>query len=798
MADKRMTEDDLRRLVDLKMANSVGSGTSGDLITKDRLKAEKYYRGEPFGDERPGHSKVVSRDVAEAVDSMMPSLMKIFSAGDEVVTFNATKAEEEAAAAQATDYVNWIWNQQNDGYANFHAWIKDALLKKLGTVKIWWEESARYTRDSYANLDDGEFQALLTDDDLELLEHTATPDPSVPAPPPELVAALAAQGIPAPPPAMLHDCVTRRRHHESRVRVAPVPPDETLIDHQAGADELPWGNRRRTTVADLIEEFPDKEEIIKALPWEDGHDLDIERTQRFADEGQMTRDHEAQNPLMREIWVVDAYFRVDFDGDGYAEMRKVTTAGVTAGTAGALLDNVEYDDNPFACITPIPLPHKLIGMSIADQVMEIQLIKSTLNRQALDNVYLQHGTELVVTGEADLDALMNRRPGNVIRAKAGTTVVPLAVPPMLNDIMESISYFDTVRDQRTGATRTAPGPGADSLNNAYTQTAAGAAMVETAGQERIAYIARTFAETGVKRAFRRIFELTCKHQNKAQVIKLRGQWVPINPTEWNDRMNLTVTVGLGTNNKTVAVQQLMTLFTQVVAPIVQAQGGLNGPVVYPENLHHLLIKIPENMGFKGSDQFFPDPTQQQQQQKPEPPNEALIKAQADLHKTQMTTQSAERIAAAKIQSEERQAQLKVAADRELGYAKIAVDNKAIDSEVELKTRQHETDTLFKAAQHGHQVNKDHVQLAQGNRAMDQADAKQEADAQRDTLKLTAPTGGSNEITGKPPKPPKGLKAIAFTHDASGMVAAAKRHFDDGTSEDIPITRTPAPAGAAQP
>jgi hypothetical protein len=191
-------------------------------------------------------------------------------------------------------------------------------------------------------------------------------------------------------------------------------------------------------------------------------------------------------------------------------------------------------------------------MSIADQVMEIQLIKSTLNRQALDNVYLQHGTELVVTGEADLDALMNRRPGNVIRAKAGTTVVPLAVPPMLNDIMESISYFDTVRDQRTGATRTAPGPGADSLNNAYTQTAAGAAMVETAGQERIAYIARTFAETGVKRAFRRIFELTCKHQNKAQVIKLRGQWVPINPTEWNDRMNLTVTVGLGTNNKTVA------------------------------------------------------------------------------------------------------------------------------------------------------------------------------------------------------------------------------------------------------
>lgn len=780
MAD-RMDGATLRTLIDHKIAQSVGSGSTTDLITADRIKAEKYYRGDPFGDEKPGKSRVVSRDVAEAIDGMMPSLMKIFSSGDEVVTFNATKPEEEDAAAQATDYVNWIWSQQNEGYQNFHSWFKDGLWKKLGTIKIWWDPAIRYTRETYEGLTDDELQQLLADDNLELKEQDSYPDSDVPPPPPQMVQVLQQVGIPVPPPPMLHDVVLRRKHEESQVRVAPVPPDETLIDRQSGADELPWGNRRRVTVADLIAEFPNEKAAIMDLPYDGGHDYDIERVERYADEGMMTRDQQGEmDPLTRLVWVVDAYFKVDYDGDGYAEMRKITTAGVTPGAMGAILENVEYDDNPFCCVTPIPMPHKLIGMSIADQVVDIQLIKSTLSRQALDNVYLSNGSEVVVTGEVDTDALLNRRPGNVIRAKTGATVVPLPVPQMLGDIMESISYFDTVKDQRTGAPRVAPGPGADSLNNAYTQTAAGANMVQSEGQERVAYIARTFAETGVKRAFRRIFELTCKHQNKAQVIKLRGQWVPINPAEWNDKMNLTVTVGLGTNNKTVQVSQLMTLLTQVYAPIVAQQQGLNGPLVTGQNIHHALSKLVEAMGFKGPDQFFQDPTQQPQQPPQKGPDpivqQAQIKAQADLSKTTLTTQSAEKLAMAKIQSEENIAQLNAAVERELGYAKIATDNKAIDTEAALKSRQHETDTLFKAHEAGRAA-------IDSDRTHGLNVEKQASDAQHDALALTKTP--NSEISAAPPKPPK-MAGITVNHTAGGALAGIKRQFDDGTEEHIPI------------
>lgn len=825
---KAMTDDELCSLIDHKIGQSVGAGKTADFVTADRLKALKYYKGEPLGDEVDGKSKVVSRDVAEAIDAMMPPLMKIFSSGDEVVKFDPRKPQDEAQAAQRTDYANWVWSTQNEGYLNFHTWFKDALLEKLGTIKIWWEESTDESREEYEGLTDDEFEALLEDDDLELQEHTETPDaaampngsqlasnlqpgaadlpnpaqngPPAPSGGPLQAIARALGLIPAPKPPMLHDAVFRRMHDESRVRVAPVPPEETLINRQSGADELPWGNRRRVTIADLIEEFPKKEELIRSLPDED-YLHSAERTERFIEEGSATRDGAAIDDETRMVWVIDAYFRVDFDGDGYAEFRKVTTAGHDPGSVGGILENCEYDSSPYACLTPIPMPHKLIGMSIADQTVDIQEIKTTLVRQALNNIYLQHGSEVFVTGEVDYEALLNRRPGNVIRGKPGSSVTPMAVEPMLQDIMTSVSYFDTVRDQRTGSSRTAPGPGADSLNNAYTQTAAGAAMVQTEGQERQAYIARTFAETGVKAAFRRIDELSCKHQTKASMLKLRGQWVEMNPADWKAKVDCAPTVGLGTNNKTVEVQQLMTLLTQIIAQIVQMQGGLNGPIVNAQSLHFVLEKLVNAMGFKTADQFFPDPTANPAPQAPPQPNPDMIKAQALVHTTQMKAQADGQKTQATLASQERIAQLSAAVTRELGYAKIAVDNKAIDTEVELKKRQHETDTAFKV--HGAQL--DAREADREDRTADVQNAKAQHDAEHDTATLTQSgdqfktTQASAKATGdrdfqaknpnfSPPNPRKLIK-MGVTHDAGGMVSAAQKHFDDGTVEEIPITRS---------
>ena len=173
----KMSDSDLAAILDAKIHNALGY--QGGRLSQERLQAERYYKGEVFGNEIEGRSQVVSHDVAEAVDSMMPSLMRIFAAGDQVVRFNPSGPEDEDAADQATDYVNWIWNQQNEGFANFYAWFKDALLKKTGAVKIWWDESEDITRETYQGLTDAELQILALDPGIEVIKHDEYPDPSM-------------------------------------------------------------------------------------------------------------------------------------------------------------------------------------------------------------------------------------------------------------------------------------------------------------------------------------------------------------------------------------------------------------------------------------------------------------------------------------------------------------------------------------------------------------------------------------------------------------------------------------------
>jgi hypothetical protein len=188
-----------------------------------------------------------------------------------------------------------------------------------------------------------------------------------------------------------------------------------------------------------------------------------------------------------------------------------------------------------------------------------------------------------VEGQVNLDDLLNRRPGGVVRMKSPGALVPIATQPVAADALQGIAYLDTVREQRTGVQRFTAGPGADALNSAYTQTATGAGMVENASQERLELIARIFAETGVKRAFRRTYELVCKHQDRAQTIRLRGKWVEMDPRDWSDRLDMTVNVGLGTGNKQ---QQIGTITNMLMHDrrLSQIQGGLHGPVVTAQNL----------------------------------------------------------------------------------------------------------------------------------------------------------------------------------------------------------------------
>lgn len=715
-----MTEAELKATLWAKINNSIAY--QGGKLAQARMQAMRYYNGDKFGNEVNGRSQVVSRDVAEAVDSILPSLLRIFCSTDDAVRFDARRPEDEDIAPQITDYCNWVWNTQNEGFHNFYVWFKAALLDRLGVVKIWWDEAETKTKETYEGLTDDQLSKLVmaSDIDVRVIKSYPDPDANDTSAALDLLSEVAkddlkAQGEKINPlfdkiisaldadskPAMLHDVEATFTNKTGRIRIVPVPSDEFLIERRAiSLDETPFvAHRFKMPISDLIEMFPDKEQEIWDLPTGEEAEYTMERLERFKQEDQLPwRQDNPADPSMREVWVTEAYLRVDYNGDGYGELRKVTVAGDLGYT---ILDNVEVDDHPFASLCPVPMPFKLFGLSIADQTSDIQLIKSTLLRGILDNMYNAISPQLgVVEGQANYDDLMTRRPGGLVRLKSPNALVPIESPGVGPEPYQMIEYFDTVREQRTGVTRYNQGLDAESLN----KTASGIRMIKNAGAERVETIARVFAETGVKRAFKRILELTCKHNRKKQTIRLRGKFVDIDPREWSTQYDVAINVGLGTGDRGEQLQGMMQLL-QVDQSIIQLQGGLNGPLLKAENVYNKLAKILEYMGYKSTDPFYSNPDQGGQPQSQQPHQDphmmaAQATAQADMQREAMKIQAENQRQDKELAHKERLAMADLALKRELGIAqlnlnmqKVGIEKDAVESDRHMQAAKHYADAV---------------------------------------------------------------------------------------------------------
>ncbi len=731
----KMSDTELKAICEAKLNNALG--WLGGALSKARINAVSYYRGDMFGNEQDGRSKVVSRDVAEAIDSMMPSLIKLFASTDTLVVFNPRRPEDEEAAAQATDYINWLFQTLPNSFDLLQTWIKSGLMSQLGVVKAWWDDSEEFTTEDYEGLTLEQLKTLLSDDDVELVKSSpempeAVPDdpnaqaapPPIPTqPPPQAnpgalpqtpanfpgmslpvmpgqppagsapVTPLPAGGpsaaasVPAPGSSItspgagldsgtLYTCTIKRTNKRGSICVEPLPPEEFLTERRAvtlDKDRCHFAaHRSRRTVTDLIEMgYPKK--VVMTLPGSDDLDFNQEVINRFRPEDEEPRrDADALDPAMRGVWAAETYLMVDYDGDGVAEWRKVMLAG---GGGYELLDNEDADGHPFVAWTPYKSPHKLYGESVADKTMDIQYIKSTVWRQILDGMYFNNAPQLIVQeGQTNMEDVLTRRPGGVIRVKTQGAVTPLPVQDSSASGFQMISMLDSIRETRTGVRRFTAGVNADALNP-YASTATGANLVEDASQDAIMLIARNFAEMGLKPLFKRMLELVCRYQDKAQTIRLRGKWINIDPSAWNTQMDMTVTVGLGTGNKDRQVGQIVQMLTQIDQPIAQLQGGLGGPLLTAENVYKKLLKYTEAQGYKEADNFYTDPaTVPPQQPKPDPEqvkSDAKIKeiqaqgqvdAQLEQSRGQVTMQVEQVKAAANDKSSQIDAQMRTQAD----------------------------------------------------------------------------------------------------------------------------------------
>jgi hypothetical protein len=581
----------------------------GREIAPERRRNLDYYHGRLVGDMAPsdieGRSSVISSDVSDTVEWMLPSLVKTFTAGDDVVEFSPRRQEDEASAKQATEYCNYVLHKQNPGFGIVHDWIKDALLQRNGVLKVWWDDGTEDVRETYRGLTDEQAAMLLDQPEVEAIEHTAETDP-IAAQAAMMAAAQGAQ-VPEQLPA-LHTIVVRRRKPIGQVRIENVPAEEFLIDRRAKSIETASfvAHRLERSVSDLRAAGY---ENIDDIGSNDDTDAALDALDHY---GQSNYDEDdSADEAGRMVWVTECYLRIDYNGDGITEWRQVVRCG------GVVLRNVECDGPPFVTLSPIRIPHRFFGICPADQAIESQRLKTSLLRASLDGLYHSiNGRTFAVDGQVNLDDLLTSRPGGVVRVKTAGAVGPLMEGRAdLGAASAMLEYAEVQKENRTGFTRYSQGTNADALN----QTAQGMNIITNRSDSRIELIARVMAETGFRDLFKRILQLVSQHQDKATMGRVNGEFVNFDPRGWSTQFDFTVNTGLGTGNKDQTVQHLMML-GQAQEKLVMA--GL----VTPRELFNSAKKLAEALGYKQPELFFADPAKMPP--KPPAPNPEQIKAQA--------------------------------------------------------------------------------------------------------------------------------------------------------------------------
>jgi hypothetical protein len=635
--DRTMPDDELVAILTQHATRAVGHYDSE--ISGDQAESIDFYYRRPLGNEREGRSKVVDGTVAIVVDNAVAALLKPFTSADDTVSFEPKSEEDEEAAKQATEYVNYVLHNDNPGFIILHNWFKDACLSKLGVVKCYWEDKSERKPQLVEGLDASQIEAIQKD----IVDGPYADESG------------------------FYSAYVLEDYADGCIRIENVPPEEYLISPYAKPGETPpyEAHRTRKARSDLIDLGFDAEVVESLSPYGEVN-ADERTVARFRDEQWDSARADAPGDKSRDlIEVYDEYALLDYDGDGISELRRIVRSGNT------VLMNEEVESGPFATLCPVPMPHKVYGLSLADQSRDKQLIRTVLWRQTLDNLYLSNNPRPVVPEGAErsdgstVESLENNAPGAIV-FEGRAEIRFEAVPFVADKSYPMLEFVDQETEAQTGISKAGQGLDRNSLAKAGQVTATQAAQEEDGRNVRVEMIARIFAETGVKDLFRKMLRLMVQHQPRERVIRLRNQWVPIDPRGWNAEMDLSVSVGLGVGNQAKLIAQA----EAVLSTMERLAQSPFGHLVKPQNVYNAIKRMYTAAGIKNIDDFIEEP--QEGQEPPEKPDPEMAKAQADAM-----------LQAEKLKGEQQASQAKIQMMQAEAAAKLQLEREKAEAEAEL-------------------------------------------------------------------------------------------------------------------
>lgn len=664
----KMTDDDLLVLIQTHEANSIGNSANAsgvglgsttpqqqnDLTTVeiDRYNALNFYNARPFGNEQTDRSQVVLPELRDTVEWMLPQLMRMYAGTSRICSFDPVKPGDEAFAEQETDVVNYVFLKQNNGFNLLYDAFKDALLLKNYYFKAGWEKKKHVSIEPYSDLTRDELVKIFVEaeengDELEVLEQE-TKQSLIPGLAPQPTQNMPPQATPAPMPVPMqpgaplqpqnpaidpsslfatiqaalpqptttYDIKLRRTTYKGQVVVECCPPEDMRISARARSDmnESPYtAFHSKPTRSELIEMGFDKA-IVDSIPKAKPSWVEMDKLARDSALDEMT-DPDESDPSVTPVELKECYLRVDYDGDGVAELRRVLVGG------SKILENEEVPFVAFSSGVPCRMSHRHIGVSLYDMMGDLQMIKSMLFRQTMDNIYLKNNTRTAVNNQTvNLDDLLTNRPGGIVRVNGSpiSEIQPLEVGDVTSETNALMDRVDSMRTMRTGVGANTLGLDPDALQNI---TAANGAAALSAAQLKIEMIALLLGD-GLKDLFLKIHALLIMHQDQKLDVQLRGEWIEADPSQWKTRTAVTLNIGLGSGNRQELRANAMALAG------AQQQAAAMG-LVGPKQAYNTAIKLLEGLGWEnGHGNYFMSPDSPEYAQAMQAKQQSAQQAQA--------------------------------------------------------------------------------------------------------------------------------------------------------------------------
>ena len=674
--------------------------------------------------ESPNRSTYVSTDVRDAVMLTLPSLIRLFGATESPVYFVPRTQAEVEQAEQATDYVNYIFWKDNPGFLILYGAFKDAMTVKTGFVKWWSDETKERRRKRFSNISEDDLKFLELENPGAKVIKVGKPVPQGPSPqpgstPPPIPATPQAaapppsppggqpvgpmggapaptpvpMGPPPPPPVVFDSATIEYEVSKPIIKVAAVPPWEMRLDRYARTfkESRIVGHERVVPVDQLVSMGVDRDLCMDHIQSSESNTFSVEP--QLTNPGRFMGSGVADGCLYGE-W----YVKIDQDGDGIPELRYITTIGDTR----EVVTDEDANRIKFALFSVDPVAHTIVGDSLADYTEDIQRIKTNMMRAILDSAaesinQKTYFNQLLV----DPDDVMGDDLGQVVRVNGDpSSAIMLSSTQFLGQA--AMPMIDAINDQlarRTGLTDAAKGLDPKALQSS---TEIGVEAVINGAQERIELMARVLAETGFQDLFTGLYNEVCENPNQQRMLQLRGKWVEINTSTFDESMSVEVNENLGKGSDMTRMIALQGIKQD--QQLLVTQMGLNNPICGIQEMLNTQTDILALANVKNVGRYFktPGPAEMQAlQAQPKTPDPMAVAAQAAIEKVRSESAQALAEQQFKAQQLEQTTALKREADQHktaLGIEKLRIeaskahmDNTAKLGDISLKSQQADSD-----------------------------------------------------------------------------------------------------------